>query len=186
MRSQTPSAAHVVILVVIPGAGKSFFAEYFAKAFNAPLVNIHTIANTLDVDESSAVKVGDMLLGELFKTGRTLVYEGPTTTKQQRKDIAKRVAGAGYQPLFVWVQTESSTAKSRVSRKTHNGKRLTGSEFEEAVKLFQAPSEKEKCLVISGKHTFSSQLRVVLKHLVGPRVQAQQTHTPSGRQAHLR
>ena len=83
MRSQTPSAAHVVILVGIPGAGKSFFAEYFAKAFNAPLVNIHTIANTLDVDESSAVKVGDMLLGELFKTGRTLVYEGPTTTKQQ-------------------------------------------------------------------------------------------------------
>lgn len=186
MRSQTPSTAHVVILVGIPGAGKSFFAEYFAKAFNAPLVNTDTIANELDIDEDSAVKVGNMLLGELFKTGRTLVYEGPTTTKQHRKDIAKRVISAGYQPLFVWVQTESSTAKSRVARKTHSGKRLTGTEFEEALRAFQAPGDKEKCLVISGKHTFSSQLRVVLKHLVGPRAQAQQNRPASGRQAHLR
>ncbi|HRQ87146.1 MAG TPA: AAA family ATPase [Candidatus Saccharibacteria bacterium] len=186
MRSQTPSTAHVVILVGIPGAGKSFFAEYFAKAFNAPLVNVHTIAQTLDIDETAAFKVGDMLLGELFKTGRTIVYEGPTSTKQQRKDIAKRVASAGYQPLFVWVQTESSTAKSRVARKTHAGKRLTGSEFEEQVRAFQAPTEKEKCLVISGKHTFSSQLRVVLKHLVGPRAQVQQNRPASDRQAPLR
>lgn len=185
MKPQPSSAAHVVILVGIPGSGKSFFAEYFAKAFNAPIVNVYSIARSLDIDDSSAKRVGDLLMDELLKTGRTLIYEGPTSKKKDRKELVKKVIDGGYQPLLVWVQTETPTARSRVARKTHTGKRLSGSEFDAALRQFEPPTEKEKCLVISGKHTFTSQLRVVLKHLVGPRT-APGRPEPPVRQSPLR
>lgn len=42
---------------------------------------------------------------------------------------------------------------------------LSREEFHEAVAAFEAPEKSEGVLVISGKHTLSSQLRVVLKYL---------------------
>lgn len=167
MKPITPTTPHVIIMVGIPGAGKSAFAEHFAKTFQAPTVNTQQIQNIASVDSATATALSHLLLDELLKTNRTIIYEGPTATKTSRLDISRRVSAAGYKPLLVWVQTESLEAKRRATKKQKDGSQLSAEDFDAAIKRFHPPAATEKVVVISGKHTYTTQLKIVLKHLAG-------------------
>ena len=45
---------------------------------------------------------------------------------------------------------------------------LTKKQFDALVENFEAPQTKKKIVVISGKHAYSSQLKIILKHLAEP------------------
>jgi len=167
MKPITPTTPHVIIMVGIPGAGKTAFAEHFAKTFQAPTVNTQLIQTVGDVDVATAIALSHLMLDELLKTNRTIIFEGPTATKTSRLEISKRVTAAGYKPLIVWVQTESLEAKRRATKKQKDGSELSSEEFDAAIKRFHPPTATEKVVVISGKHTYTSQLKIVLKHLAG-------------------
>lgn len=163
-----PSTAtpHVIIMLGIPGAGKTTFAEQFAKTFHAPLISHQALKQAGDIDDKQTLAIAATLLHELFKTKRTIVYDGQTDTKAMRQALVKKIISAGYTPLLVWIQTESVEAKRRATRRGGNH---TAEEFDQAVLRFQTPIEKEAAVVISGKHTYATQLKVILKHLAGGR-----------------
>lgn len=159
MKPSTPSVPHAIIMIGIPGAGKTFFTENFSKNFLVPQVNYASIreaAHSKKAADSLMVSV----LTELFKTKRTLIIDSETGTKRQRSALAAMVTKAGYLPLFIWVQTATPDAERRSLKAG-----LDREAFHKAVAAFEAPDAKEGVLVISGKHTLSSQLRVVLKYL---------------------
>jgi gluconate kinase len=160
-------------MIGIPGAGKSFFGEHFAETFKAPIINVGRLGYELfpDGDEDPAIimKAADFTLSELFKTDRTLVYEGVTATKAERQRVAKKATDAGYMPLFVWVQTESIEAKRRATRKSKDAPHLDSEQFDAIIKKFAVPASNEKVIVVSGKHTYASQLKIVLRHLANVR-----------------
>lgn len=165
MKPLTSTTPHVIIMVGIPGAGKTHFAEHFAKTFQAPIVNTRSIGQAVDLDLDTTNIVSNLLLEELLKTNKTLIYEGPTDTKKQRAAISKKVTAAGYEPLFIWVQTESNEAKRRATKKQKGYSALTSAEFDDCIKHFQPPTVAEKVVVMSGKHTYATQLKVILKRL---------------------
>lgn len=165
MKPLTPTTPHVIIMVGIPGAGKTAFAEQFAKTFHAPYINPSMISEQTGTDEDATEKVTQLFFNELLKTKQTLIYEGSTYAKAQRIAIVKLIAKAGYRPLIVWVQTEPTEAKRRAISKSKKGARLSPDEFDDALSRFQAPSDVEKAVVISGRHTFATQVKVVLKRL---------------------
>lgn len=167
MKPLTSATPKAIIMVGIPGAGKTTFAERFSKTFQAPYINQTSLARDLEVTPAIAAKVGAIMLEELFKTNRTIIYEGATHTKAARAALVKRVLSAGYQPLIVWVQTESAEAKRRATKKQPDGHELSSDTFDGAIKRFAPPSVQEKALVISGKHTYASQLKIVLKRIAG-------------------
>ena len=176
-------------MVGIPGAGKTAFAERFSKTFQAPLINQAAIQKNLELSAEVSTKVALLMLDELLKTNRTLIYEGPTSTKVSRAAIIKHVSNAGYQPMIVWVQTESVEAKRRATKKQSDNSQLTSEEFDNAIKHFTPPSIQEKALVISGKHTYASQLKIVLKRLAGegrPPIEPDQPRVRSSRNIILR
>jgi predicted kinase len=176
-------------MVGIPGAGKSAFAERFSKTFQAPLINQTAIQKSLGVTSEISSKVALLMLDELLKTNRTLIYEGPTNTKVRRAALIKHVVNAGYQPMIVWVQTESVEAKRRATKKQTNDSQMTSEAFDAAIKRFSPPSAQEEALVISGKHTYASQLKIVLKRLVGegrPMTEPDQPRVRSSRNIILR
>ena len=165
MKPLTPTAPHVIIMVGIPGAGKTTFAEHFAKTFHAPYINPRDIISQTGIDGDAAVKVTKVLLDELLKTNRTLMYEGATDTKLQRQAVIQEVTKAGYKTLLVWVQTESAEAKRRATKPQKNVVTLSEAGFDESIRRFQPPLAVESPVVISGKHTYATQLKVVLKNL---------------------
>lgn len=189
MKPLTPATPRAIIMVGIPGAGKTTFAERFSKTFQAPYINQSALQHSLGLSPDIAARAASHMLGEIVKTNRTFIYEGPTGAKVSRTAIIKRIVAAGYQPLLVWVQTESIEAKRRATKKQPDNSELSGESFESAIKHFTPPSVQEKALVISGKHTYASQLKIVLKRLAGegrPVVEPDQPRIRSSRNIILR
>jgi predicted kinase len=165
MKPLTPNTPHVIIMVGIPGSGKTTFAEHFAKTFHAPYINPRDISELLDIDPEATEKVTKLLFDELLKTNTTLIYEGSTYMRTQRMALENMVTKAGYKPLQVWVQTDPAESKHRATKKAQGTHALSSGQFEAALKQFQNPAESERPVVISGKHTYATQLKAVLQRL---------------------
>jgi predicted kinase len=169
MKSLSLSQPHVIIMVGVPGSGKSFFAEKFAETFRAPYVNFDKIASIAGLE--SADDLMHYQLNELFKTNQSIIIDGASDTKTERLELAHKARTCGYEPLLVWVQIDPASAEQRSTRRTkdRHTPRLTIEEYEWRLKQFTAPSAIEKPIVISGKHTYATQVKVVLKKLSAPR-----------------
>lgn len=178
MKPLTPSSPHAIVMVGIPGSGKTTFAERFANTFQAPYLNAGALALDLGIDLKVAQQAASTLLDEILKTGKTLVYESASDSRVERQRLQQRIVKAGYKPLFVWVQTESAEAKRRATRKRTEGA-LSGDAFDARIKTFTPPTASEHLVVISGKHTYSTQLKVVLKRIAGPREAVPPRERPS-------
>lgn len=159
MKSLRLSRPHAVMMVGIPGSGKTFFAERFAELFDAPYID--TLVLEQASREGEAGNVIAYVMSELAKTKQTFVYEGNSDTRVSRTEFARWARDKGYQPMFVWVQLDTTTAKARTKK---NGT-ISQEEFLFTVKSFSPPHTEEKAVVISGKHTFATQLKVVLNYL---------------------
>ena len=163
MKPLQPSSPHIIALVGTPGAGKSHFAEEFAKMFHAPLFSADKL-EMLSSDSKAINEVALDLLKQFAKTQQTIIFDGATEQRIVRTKIAQIARENGYKLLLVWVQTDPATAKSRWM-KAHSNETL----FEQKLKHFSPPHNSEHCVVISGQHTFNTQARTVLKRLSGNR-----------------
>lgn len=152
-------------MVGIPGSGKSTFAEHFATTFQAPIINTDALKHELSLDDKQVTALQKHMLKELLKTHRTLLVEGMGQRRAQRAELIRTITDAGFKPLVVWVQTDLAESKRRATKPFPRGSNLTPAEFDARVKEFQAPVAQEGALVISGKHTYATQLKVVLKQL---------------------
>lgn len=156
-------------MVGIPGSGKTTFAQHFAKTFQAPYINPRVISELTGIDADATEKVTKLLFDELLKTNRTLIYEGSTYARTQRMALENMATKAGYKSLQVWVQTDPTESKHRATKKQKGVATLSAAGFDAAFRQFQNPSESEKPVVISGKHTYATQLKGVLSRLATSR-----------------
>lgn len=158
MKSLRLSQPYAIILVGLPGSGKTFFGQKFAETFNAPHLNASAFAyHTRTLDD--AYELGDKVLAELTRTKQTIIIETDTGSRVRRTELAKQLREMGYQPLFVWVQVDEPTAYNR------SRKQISDEEYSHRLRSFSPPHQLERPLVISGKHTYASQARVVLNFL---------------------
>ncbi len=180
MKSLSLSKPHMIVMVGIPGSGKTFFAEKFAETFRAPYVSLEKIAGHLYEDQTAAEPIAGDQLHELLKTGQSVVVETATETRTGRAALAKKARANGYDTLFVWVQTDPTTAKTRATRPAKNSTNriFEPEEYDRELKRFTLPSAIEKPVVISGKHTYATQAKVVLKRLSAPRAAISTHATP--------
>lgn len=147
-------------MVGLPGSGKSFFAKQFAETFNAPYIDSLAI-EARSRDAETAGELIALVLAEIAKTNQTFIFEGNSDSRVRRTEFARWARDRGYQPMIVWVQADQATSLSRSLK----SRTLTREQFAEVVRHFSAPHPDEKPVVISGKHTYSSQAKVILGHL---------------------
>lgn len=166
MKSLSLNQPHFIVMVGQTGSGKTFFAEKFSETFNAPYVNFADIHQLADEDEELTQKILDMLLQQLFKTKHAIIFEGPTATRADRTQLANIAKAADYQTLFVWVQTDPISAKNRAIKAGHDE-----DDLDDRARSFDTLHASEKSVVISGKHTFGTQLKAVLKKITVPRIE---------------
>ena len=159
MKSLQLEKPHAIVVVGIQGSGKSFFAEKFADTFSAPFLDDKQFIEHAK-SEGAAKMIATTMLMELLKTSRSLVIE-IDGSKENRSELAKLLKDSGYEMLLIWVQTDANTALAR-SRKMYG---IKPDEYKQGLKQFSAPQDNEQPLVISGRHTFASQAKTVLKKL---------------------
>ena len=164
MKSLQLDKPHAIVTIGIQGSGKTFFAKKFADTFNAPFFEESFIAAHAK-DEASARELTDATLTELLKTGRSIVIEQALSSRNDRTELGKLLRTAGYVPLFVWVQVDLDTAMTRAQRSS----KVSPEDYRAAMRRFTPPHATERPLVISGKHTFATQAKAVLKKLSVPR-----------------
>ena len=175
------SKPHLIVMVGIAGSGKSFFAEKFSDTFQAPLVSDALLTKCLNDTETSTDHAAKLLkqlafvqLDQLFKTERTIILDADSDTRTDRGMIAARARKHDYETLFIWVQTDQATAKDRAAKtlKNSTNRRFTPEQFSQHIARFTVPNATENTVVISGKHTYATQAKVVLKKLAGPRTES--------------
>jgi hypothetical protein len=120
-------------------------------------------------------------MGEIAKTHQTFIFEGNADTRTKRAEFARWARQVGYQPLFIWTQVDQATSRDRTAK----AKSMSQTEFEHAHRMFSAPHADERAIVISGKHTFASQAKVVLAHL-SKETRIEASSIPLQPQAHSR
>ena len=143
MKSLHLSRPHAIMMVGLPGSGKSFFAGQFAETFNAPYIDALTLTSYAK-DVKSAMKIITNFAGQIARTGQTFIYEGDTDSRAMRTEFAQFARRNGYQ-LKAGKMNEDT--------------------FESIIKTFSPPHPSEKPIVISGKHTYASQAKVILARL---------------------
>lgn len=182
MKSLSLSKPLLIMVVGIPGSGKSHFARQFAEVFNAPLVSFDEIRHLLFSDpqfsrdeETIIVRVMRLQILQLLKTNSTFLVDGGVNTRMARYALEKIASGGEYGFLTIWVQTDVDTAAYRSTNrsKKRQGDSLNTSMsdaiFENHVTRINPPDAKENHIVISGKHTFAAQAKTVLRKIVVPR-----------------
>lgn len=170
MKSLQLEKPHAIVVIGLQGSGKSFFAAKFAETFNAPFVEQSFFTDNAR-DDDAASTLMDNMMSQIVKTGRSVVIETALSNRAERGELSKQLKASGYVPLYVWVQVDADTAMARA----HKTSGVQEDEYRERMKRFSAPHQTEKALVISGKHTFATQAKAVLKKLSSPRVAAPTT-----------
>lgn len=191
MKSLSLGQQPIMMLVVgMPGAGKSFFAKRFSETFGAPVVGFDRIRAELFAEPQFSPDENDLVnrlaayqIEELLKTKRTFMIDGGCNAKTDRLRLGQIAKKAGYTPLVVWVQTHESTAKNRATKRSSRraddqyNASLTPEQFEAFKRKFTSPVT-ENYVVISGMHTYGTQAKAVLRKLVaGREAEASAAHT---------
>lgn len=179
MKSLSLITPHAIFVIGTPGAGKTQFAEKFSSMFGAPFIEADKLRSAIAYhpnytpeEQTSVDDLVDLQLKELYKTKQTFVVEASTEAKVDRLDLAKTAKDNGYEPLFIWVQTDPDTSRARATRAGRSNKQklliLPEARYEQLVKRFTPPTTGENIVVISGRHTYASQAKTVLKRLAAP------------------
>ncbi|MBQ6130217.1 AAA family ATPase [Candidatus Saccharibacteria bacterium] len=149
-----------ILVFGAPGSGKSTFSERFSKKFHAAFFDLGELERENQLDRNTTLFV----LEQVARTNVTLVIEGILDTEQERTEVRNVLRRAGYNPSLVWIQTDVQTIKQRLKIKNRSAAKAKA-EYETRIEGMEAPSEIEAPIVLSGKHTFETQLRHVLTQL---------------------
>lgn len=149
-----------ILVFGAPGSGKTTFAERFAKKFHSAFFDLGELEKENKLDRKMTL----FILEQLAHTNVTLVIEGILDTERERTEVRNVLRRAGYNPSLVWIQTDVATIKQRLKLKNRSSSKAK-QEYESRIEKMEAPSEIEAPIVLSGKHTFETQLRHTLTQL---------------------
>lgn len=152
-----------ILVFGVPSSGKTTFAEKFAKKFHASFFDLGEIAKECGLDRKIIV----MLVRQLAKTGQILVLEGGLDDEHDRNEIRNILREAGYRTSLIWIQTDMTTVKQRLKMRLRSAAKAKD-EYETRIANMEAPADREQPIVLSGKHTFETQLKHTLAQLALP------------------
>lgn len=176
MIKSSNSKPRLIMVIGLPGSGKTYFAQNFSDEYKIPFLNINQIRHQLIAEptynktENQLLNtVGVKLLLEIFKTNCSVIVESDFSSRVNRQAFSKLAHKHNYQPMIIWVQTDVEESEYRAT--TNNPQKPKDFLIDETVfakisKTFTAPNKTENYTVISGKHPFKSQYKIILKNIL--------------------
>ena len=151
------SKPRAILVFGAPASGKTTFCEKFSAQFRAPYYNLTEIETQLGFDRAKMLSVLELIA----KTGQNLIVEGELNTEADREEVKKILRKNGYNPSLIWIQTDVNTIKTRLKVRLKSVEKARA-EYAAKIAELEAPAEDENSIVLSGKHTFETQLTHVL------------------------
>ncbi len=177
MTKVAPTKPLLILLYGYPGSGKTYFARQLTQHLQAAHVHGDRIRGELfdkpryDKEENEVIaQLMDYMTGEFLNAGLSVVYDTNAMRAGQRRllrDMARKVHA---QPLLIWFQidTESSFARTQNRDRRRSDDKFAApydrAFFDRIAGAMQNP-QSEDYIVISGKHTFATQLSAIMKRL---------------------
>ncbi|MBR3180310.1 AAA family ATPase [Candidatus Saccharibacteria bacterium] len=154
------SRPRAILVFGAPCSGKTAFSTKFAKKFGLAYYDFDELMKHHNFSRQHIL----VLLEQITKTKQTIIIEGALNTEKDRDEIRRILRTAGYEPSLVWLQTDASTIRSRLKSRYKDVAKAK-EVYDTAVSELEAPSEFERPIILSGKHTFDTQSRHVVTGL---------------------
>jgi predicted kinase len=173
-----PEKPVLILLYGFPGAGKTYFARQFCEAVQAAHLEQDRIRYELfqnpkySKQENYALsRIMEYMTGEFLTAGISVVMDMNAMRVSQRRTLREMARRAKAATLVVWFQVDPDTAfvrNQKRDRRKADDRYAVGYDvepFKQLAAYMQHPEPTEDFIVVSGKHTFASQMSGVAKKL---------------------
>jgi predicted kinase len=167
----------LICLYGYPGSGKTYVSRSLANEIQLAQVSADRIRNELfqnpryDSQENAIVThLMDYMSEEFLSAGVSMVYDTNALRVGQRRKLRELARKHKAEYILIWLQVDLDTAFSRTQdrdRRTTDDRYAepqTKNSFDRQLSGMQNP-DGEDYLVISGKHTFSTQKNLIVNRL---------------------
>ncbi|HSX16990.1 MAG TPA: ATP-binding protein [Patescibacteria group bacterium] len=177
MTKVVPTKPFLILLYGFPGSGKTYFARQLTEHLQVAHVHGDRIRGELfenpryDKEENEVItQLMDYMTGEFLNAGLSVVYDVNAMRGNQRRTLREMARKHHVQPILIWLQidTDSAYARTQTRDRRRSDDKYAGpadrATFERIAGGMQNP-QNEDYIVISGKHTFGTQLSALMKRL---------------------
>lgn len=173
-----PNKPVLLVLYGFPGSGKTYFSRQFCQGVHAAHLEEDKIRKELfenpkyTKQENLVVnRLMSYMAEEFLKAGLSVVYDANAMRTGQRRHLKELAKNNKAESVVLWLQVDADTAYIRNvkrDRRKSDDRYSAGYDvegFKEVASMMQHPNENENYVVVSGKHTFSSQISTVMRKL---------------------
>jgi predicted kinase len=167
----------LILLYGFPGSGKSYVGKHLSDVIHAAHINSDRLRSELfsqpryDAQENAVVThLMNYMAEEFLNVGISVIYDVNAVRGTQRRNLRELAKNHKAAELLIWIQIDPDTAffrlENRDRRKNEDkyAQPHTRESFEKHLSGMQNPVG-EDYLVISGKHTFTTQKGAIISKL---------------------
>jgi predicted kinase len=168
----------LIMLYGYPGAGKTYFARQLSEDIQLAHVQADRIRHELfespryDKQENDAIEqLMDYMTEEFLSAGVSVVYDTNAARFNKRRFLRDVARHKKAEVLLVWLQVDIESAFVRSIKRDRRkaddkyAQQLDRTTFDSLMHTMQNPQITEDYIVLSGKHSFSSQRNAIMKRL---------------------